>query len=72
MYEGGMKSGSRKIIIIVCVIFAVVLIGVFAKVIIDKMNGDKGAACKNREGMSALEKAGVWGEDSEEYCDEEE
>lgn len=66
------KSGSGKIIVVVCVVAAVAAVAVGAKFIIDHANGpvDAASACKNKDGMDSLNNAGVFG-DSENNCEEE-
>ncbi len=65
MYETKDDSGSKKIMIIVAVVIAVIILGAFAMIIIKNLNGNpaEDEACANKEGMSALERAGVFGED---------
>jgi len=66
MYEGGLKSGARKVTMVVFVLVAIGVIFAFCKIVLDHIDSDGTVtsskdSCANEEGMSALQKAGVFG-----------
>lgn len=65
MYEET-KSGAHKVMTVVCILAAIGVVAACAKIVLDHVSGDgtvtsASDACENEEGMSALEKAGVFG-----------
>jgi len=76
MYEGGLKSGAKKISTVVFVLVAIGVIFAFSKIILDHIGSDgtvtsSNDACANEEGMSALQKAGIFGS-AQPRCDDSE
>ncbi len=66
MYEGGIKSGARRVMHVFFVIFAIVAIVYFGKVVLSYINSDGTViggfgSCEDGDGASILDKAGVFG-----------
>lgn len=66
MYEGGIKSGARRVMHVFFVIFAIVVIVYFGKVVLSYINSDGTViggfgSCEDGDGASILDKAGVFG-----------
>ena len=66
MYEGGIKSGARRVMHVFFVIFAIVVIFYFGKVVLSYINSDGTViggfgSCEDGDGASILDKAGVFG-----------
>ena len=65
MYEGGIKSGARKIMRTIFVLFAIVIFFYFGKVVLSYIDSDGtvtgSGSCKNSEGLAILDRAGVFG-----------
>jgi hypothetical protein len=66
MHEGGIKSGARRVMHVFFVIFAIVVIFYFGKVVLSYINSDGTVvggfgSCKDGDGLSILDKAGVFG-----------
>lgn len=83
MHEGGIKSGARRVMHVFFVIFAIVVIFYFGKVVLSYINSDGTViggfgSCKDGDGLSILDKAGVFGNlhpkctDDDESSDDEE
>lgn len=66
MHEGGIKSGARRVMHVFFVIFAIVVIVYFGKVVLSYINSDGTViggfgSCEDGDGASILDKAGVFG-----------
>ncbi|MCQ2571361.1 MAG: hypothetical protein MJ154_03920 [Candidatus Saccharibacteria bacterium] len=65
MYEGGIKSGYKKVLNTVFILFAIVVICIFGKIVLDHVSDDGFVVdekdCQNSEATSILENAGVFG-----------
>lgn len=77
MYEGGIKSGARRVMHVIFVIFAIVVIFYFSKVVLSYINSDGTVvggfgSCKEGDGISILDKAGVFGNLHPKCTDDEE
>lgn len=66
MYEGGIKSGARRIMKLFFILCLIVLFYYFGKIVLSYIDSDGtimgSGSCKNNEGFAILQKAGVFGD----------
>ena len=66
MYEGGIKSGARRVMKLFFILCIIVLFYYFGKVVLSYIDSDGtvmgSGSCKNNEGFLILQKAGVFGD----------
>lgn len=66
MYEGGAKSGARRIMKLFFILCLIVLFYYFGKIVLSYIDSDGtimgSGSCKNNEGFAILQKAGVFGD----------
>ena len=66
MYEGGIKSGARRVMKLFFILCIIVMFYYFGKVVLSYIDSDGtvmgSGSCRNREGLSILQKAGVFGD----------
>ena len=66
MYEGGVKSGARRIMKLFFILCLIVLFYYFGKIVLSYIDSDGtimgSGSCKNNEGFAILQKAGVFGD----------
>ena len=66
MYEGGIKSGARRIMKLFFILCLIVLFYYFGKIVLSYIDSDGtimgSGSCKNSEGFAILQKAGVFGD----------
>ena len=65
MYEGGIKSGARRIMKLFFILCLIVMFYYFGKIVLSYIDSDGtvmgSGSCKNSEGFAILQKAGVFG-----------
>ena len=66
MYEGGIKSGARRIMRLFFILCVIVLFYYFSKIVLSYIDSDGTVmgrgSCSNNEGFMILQKAGVFGD----------
>ena len=66
MYEGGVKSGARRIMKLFFILCLIVLFYYFGKIVLSYIDSDGTVmgrgSCSNNEGFMILQKAGVFGD----------
>ena len=67
MYDEKNEHGAHSILMAICAAAAILAIAAGAKIVLDHIDGGNSStsakdACENKEGMDALNKAGVFGE----------
>ena len=76
MYEGGVKSGARRIMRLFFILCIIVLFYYFGKIVLSYIDSDGtvmgSGSCKNNEGFLILQKAGVFGDLHIKCTDEDE
>ena len=76
MYEGGVKSGARRIMRLFFILCIIVLFYYFGEIVLSYIDSDGtimgSGSCKNNEGFLILQKAGVFGDLHIKCTDEDE
>ena len=76
MYEGGVKSGARRIMRLFFILCIIVLFYYFGKIVLSYIDSDGtvmgSGSCRNNEGFLILQKAGVFGDLHIKCTDEDE
>lgn len=76
MYEGGVKSGARRIMRLFFILCIIVLFYYFGKIVLSYIDSDGtvmgSGSCSNNEGFMILQKAGVFGDLHIKCADEDE
>lgn len=76
MYEGGVKSGARRIMRLFFILCVIVLFYYFGKIVLSYIDSDGtvmgSGSCRNNEGFLILQKAGVFGDLHIKCTDEDE